>query len=156
MKTLVIMKRFSKIKLQNRVFSTTKIKLKASDKVPSKPTWKHADDSVLPPKTKIPVSLAKHLEQLSLVNFENTAAVVRLESAIRFADHLLLVETEGVEPMDSVLENECLFLRDDKAEKTEENIVKLAKERFESYYIAPEGNIEYVAEDIPDDTVAKK
>ena len=46
-----------------------------------------------------------HLERLSLVNFSNTAARERLTRAVEFANQLQLVDTDGVEPMASVLED---------------------------------------------------
>lgn len=51
------------------------------------------------------MELIEHLERLSLVDFGNEAGIQRLEAAIRFADQLRLVNAEGVEPMDSVLED---------------------------------------------------
>ena len=56
-------------------------------------------------ETKISDEMIEHLERLSLVDFSNEEGISRLESAIRFADQLHLVDTEGVEPMSSVLEN---------------------------------------------------
>lgn len=49
--------------------------------------------------------LVDRLERLALVDFRNQEGVARLEKAIRFADQLHVVDTEGVEPMDSVLED---------------------------------------------------
>ncbi len=49
--------------------------------------------------------MIEHLERLALVDFGNEAGIKRLEAAIRFADQIHLVDTEGVEPMDSVLED---------------------------------------------------
>ncbi len=46
-----------------------------------------------------------HLERLSLVNFSNQAARERLTRAIHFANQLQLVDTTGVQPMASVLED---------------------------------------------------
>lgn len=50
-----------------------------------------------------------HLERLSLVNFSNQAARERLTRAVEFANQLQLVDTTGVEPMASVLEDRYLF-----------------------------------------------
>ena len=55
--------------------------------------------------TKIEDATIDHLERLALVDFANQAGIHRIESAIRFADQLFLVDTTGVEPMDSILEN---------------------------------------------------
>ena len=49
--------------------------------------------------------LIQHLERLSLVDFGSQEAVARLEKAIAFADRLRAVNTDGVEPMESVLED---------------------------------------------------
>ena len=49
--------------------------------------------------------LVRHLERLALVDFSNEDGVERLNQAVRFADQLRLVDTRGVEPMDSVLED---------------------------------------------------
>ena len=51
-----------------------------------------------------------HLERLSLVNFSNQAAHERLTRAVEFANQLQLVDTTGVEPMASVLEDRYLSL----------------------------------------------
>lgn len=49
--------------------------------------------------------LLEHLERLSLVNFSNKEAVDRLSKAIAFASEMKVVNTDSVEPMDSVLED---------------------------------------------------
>lgn len=49
-----------------------------------------------------------HLENLSLVDFSSGAAIARLASAIRYADRLKDVDVSGVEPLFSLLENECV------------------------------------------------
>ena len=46
-----------------------------------------------------------HLERLSLVMFNNKAGVERLQDAIKFANQLYMVNTDGVEPLDNVLED---------------------------------------------------
>ena len=50
-----------------------------------------------------------------MVDFSNIEGIRRLEDAIDFADPIRLVDTEGVEPMYSVLEDkvEALRLRED-------------------------------------------
>lgn len=54
-----------------------------------------------------PVSLEvlRHLERLALVDFRDREGVERLRGAVQFAQLLRQVNTEGVEPMDSVLED---------------------------------------------------
>ncbi len=48
------------------------------------------------------------LERLALVDFGSKEGVDCLEKAIRFADQLHVINTDGVEPMDSVLEDRYL------------------------------------------------
>ena len=50
--------------------------------------------------------MIEHLERLALVDFANQAGIERLESAVRFADQLYFVNTDGVQPMDTVLEKQ--------------------------------------------------
>ncbi|KFO84051.1 hypothetical protein N320_10590, partial [Buceros rhinoceros silvestris] len=82
-----------------------------------------------------------HLEQLALVDFRDSEGIQRLQKAIQFADQLHEVNTDGVEPMDSVLEDRCLYLRDD--DVTEGNCTKEllenAREKVEEYFVAPPG-----------------
>ncbi|XP_073169272.1 glutamyl-tRNA(Gln) amidotransferase subunit C, mitochondrial isoform X3 [Lepidochelys kempii] len=68
------------------------------------PTWQHVEQRPLPQK-KVTVEVLDHLERLALVDFRDWEGVQRLEKAIQFADQLHAVNTEGVEPMDSVLED---------------------------------------------------
>ena len=56
----------------------------------------------VPPLDK---EMVDHLERLSLVMFNNKAGVERLHSAIKFANQLYTVNTDGVEPLDNVLED---------------------------------------------------
>lgn len=55
--------------------------------------------------TQIPADLVDKLERLALVDFRTKQGLDCLEKAIRFADQLHVVDTTGVEPMDSVLED---------------------------------------------------
>lgn len=55
--------------------------------------------------TKVSPDLVDKLERLALVDFGSKEGVDCLEKAIRFADQLHVVSTDGVEPMDSVLED---------------------------------------------------
>ncbi|XP_042297406.1 glutamyl-tRNA(Gln) amidotransferase subunit C, mitochondrial isoform X1 [Sceloporus undulatus] len=89
------------------------------------------------------VELLDHLERLALVDFRNWEGVERLEKAIEFAEQLHTVNTDGIEPMESVLEDRCLYLRDDSV--TEGNcaqeLLEKAKQTVEEYFVAPPGNI---------------
>ncbi|XP_071619033.1 glutamyl-tRNA(Gln) amidotransferase subunit C, mitochondrial [Heliangelus exortis] len=96
-----------------------------------------------PPPQEVTAEVLGHLEHLALVDFRDAEGVERLRRAIRFADLLQEVNTEGVEPMDSVLEDRCLYLRED--DVTEGNctkeLLKNAREKVEEYFVAPPGNI---------------
>ncbi|XP_068065357.1 glutamyl-tRNA(Gln) amidotransferase subunit C, mitochondrial [Anomalospiza imberbis] len=96
-----------------------------------------------PLRHKVSVEVLDRLEHLALVDFRDSASVERLHKAIQFADQLHQVNTDGVEPMDSVLEDRCLYLRQD--DVTEGNCTKEllenAREKVEEYFVAPPGNI---------------
>lgn len=49
--------------------------------------------------------LVEHLERLSLVEFSNEEGLHRLSAAIQSANKLYMVNTDGVEPLDCVLED---------------------------------------------------
>jgi hypothetical protein len=57
-------------------------------------------------KVELDIDLINHLERTSLVDFGNEEALRRLQEAIRFADTMLEVDTTGVEPFTSILEEE--------------------------------------------------
>ncbi|XP_014257069.1 glutamyl-tRNA(Gln) amidotransferase subunit C, mitochondrial [Cimex lectularius] len=111
-------------------------------KVPNSPV-PGIDTSRLPKETKIGKELIEHLESISLVDFGNEKGVRIVEEAIRFADQLTVVDTEGVQPLTSVLEDRSLPLRADVV--TEGNcrpdILGNAKKTDEGYFVAPPGNI---------------
>uniref|UniRef100_A0A8C6Z8N1 Glutamyl-tRNA(Gln) amidotransferase subunit C, mitochondrial n=1 Tax=Nothoprocta perdicaria TaxID=30464 RepID=A0A8C6Z8N1_NOTPE len=91
----------------------------------------------------VPAAVLEHLERLALVDVRDAEGARRLRAAVRFAQQLHRVDTEGVEPMDSVLEDRCLYLRED--DVTEGNcakeLLKNAREKVEEYFVAPPGNI---------------
>ncbi|XP_064889826.1 glutamyl-tRNA(Gln) amidotransferase subunit C, mitochondrial isoform X2 [Columba livia] len=102
--------------------------------------------SAVPPRPgpqQVTAEVLGQLEHLALVDFRDAEGVERLQKAIRFADQLREVNTDGVEPMDSVLEDRCLYLRED--DVTEGNctreLLKNAREKVEEYFVAPPGNI---------------
>ncbi|XP_029880040.1 glutamyl-tRNA(Gln) amidotransferase subunit C, mitochondrial [Aquila chrysaetos chrysaetos] len=110
--------------------------------VPPRPAWQQGERRS-PPQRKVTVEVLDHLERLALVDFRDSEGVERLQKAIQFADQLHEVNTDGVEPMDSVLEDRCLYLRED--DVTEGNctkeLLKNAREKVEEYFVAPPGNI---------------
>ncbi|KAL4646659.1 glutamyl-tRNA(Gln) amidotransferase subunit C, mitochondrial [Arapaima gigas] len=114
-----------------------------SDKVPQKPTWEPVGEEQLPPPTKVPPDLVDQLERLALLDFRNQEGVECLEKAIRFAHQLHVVDTDGVRPMDSVLEDQALQLREDRVEDGDcaEALLRLSKNTVEGYFVAPPGNI---------------
>ncbi|KAK2174996.1 hypothetical protein NP493_755g01043 [Ridgeia piscesae] len=122
-----------------RLYST-----KIRSKLPTEQSWvpQHLSDK-LPMKTVINDELVNQLERVALVDFATQEGVTRLDRAIRFADQLHQVDTTGVEPMDSVLDDRSLYLRPDNV--TEGNnraeLMKCAQKTIEEYYVAPPGNI---------------
>ncbi len=77
------------------------------------------------------------------MDFGTTEGIRRLEEAIAFAQPLEDVDTSGVEPMYTVLENESLRLRDDVVTEGNCREVLLANASLieEDFFIAPPGNI---------------
>nr|XP_022345178.1 glutamyl-tRNA(Gln) amidotransferase subunit C, mitochondrial-like [Crassostrea virginica] len=122
---------------------TFSVKRCLSSKVPEKPTWTPIDRSKLPQEPRIDKEVVELLERLSLVEFNNQEGVDRLTKAVHSANLLHAVNTDNVQPMDSVLEDRVLYLRDDSV--TDGNclsdIMKNATKTLEDYYIAPPGNI---------------
>uniref|UniRef100_A0A3Q0SF86 Glutamyl-tRNA(Gln) amidotransferase subunit C, mitochondrial n=1 Tax=Amphilophus citrinellus TaxID=61819 RepID=A0A3Q0SF86_AMPCI len=90
----------------------------------------------------IPADLVDKLERLALVDFRTKQGVECLEKAIRFADQLHVVDTTGVEPMDSVLEDRALYLREDAVIEGDcaEKLLQLSNSTVEEYFVAPPGN----------------
>ncbi|XDV21218.1 hypothetical protein PO909_026357 [Leuciscus waleckii] len=112
-------------------------------KVPQIPSWEPIDENQLPPSTRVSPDLVDKLERLALVDFGSKEGVDCLEKAIQFADQLHIINTEGVDPMDSVLEDRDLYLRADTVTEGEcaEELLQLAKNTVEEYFVAPPGNI---------------
>lgn len=73
--------------------------------VPSEPYQSGIDPQKLPPKTKIDADTIALLERLSLVDCANKKGIETLEAAIEFADQIQQVDTTGVEPLVTVLED---------------------------------------------------
>ncbi|KAM4857176.1 glutamyl-tRNA(Gln) amidotransferase subunit C, mitochondrial [Urocitellus parryii] len=92
---------------------------------------------------RITADVIEHLERLALVDFSSREAVVRLEKAVAFADRLRAVDTDGVEPMESVLEDRCLYLRSDNIAEGNcaEELLQNSHRVVEEYFVAPPGNI---------------
>ncbi|XP_008838779.1 glutamyl-tRNA(Gln) amidotransferase subunit C, mitochondrial [Nannospalax galili] len=92
---------------------------------------------------RVAADVIEHLERLALVDFGSREAVARLEKAIAFADRLRAVDTDGVEPMESVLEDRCLFLRSDNVAEGNcaEELLQNSHHVVEEYFVAPPGHI---------------
>nr|XP_008505388.1 PREDICTED: glutamyl-tRNA(Gln) amidotransferase subunit C, mitochondrial isoform X1 [Equus przewalskii]XP_014597669.1 glutamyl-tRNA(Gln) amidotransferase subunit C, mitochondrial isoform X1 [Equus caballus]XP_014717944.1 glutamyl-tRNA(Gln) amidotransferase subunit C, mitochondrial isoform X1 [Equus asinus] len=90
---------------------------------------------------RITAEVIEHLERLALVDFGSQEAVARLEKAIAFADRLRAVDTDGVEPMESVLEDRCLYLRSDHVIEGNcaEELLQNSHRVVEEYFVAPPG-----------------
>uniref|UniRef100_UPI0037E850CB glutamyl-tRNA(Gln) amidotransferase subunit C, mitochondrial-like n=1 Tax=Semicossyphus pulcher TaxID=241346 RepID=UPI0037E850CB len=95
------------------------------------------------PPSQIPADLVDKLERLALADFRTKQGLACLEKAIRFADQLHVVDTSGVEPMDSVLEDRALNLRVDAVTDGDcaVELLQLSKNTVEEYFVAPPGNI---------------
>uniref|UniRef100_H0WNL6 Glutamyl-tRNA(Gln) amidotransferase subunit C, mitochondrial n=2 Tax=Otolemur garnettii TaxID=30611 RepID=H0WNL6_OTOGA len=92
---------------------------------------------------RITAEMIEHLERLALVDFGSREAVARLEKAIAFSNRLHAVHTDGVEPMESVLEDRCLYLRSDDVVEGNcaEELLQNSHRIVEEYFVAPPGNI---------------
>lgn len=111
--------------------------------VPKYPAQSTIDARKLPERTKIDANTIALLERLSLVDCANRQSIETLEEAIAFADQILQVNTEGVEPLVTVLEDRPLVVRED--EVTEGNrraeVLLNASVVEDEYFVAPPGNI---------------
>lgn len=111
--------------------------------VPEKPFVSKVNPQKLPPKTKIDANTIALLERLSLVDCANKEGIETLEAAIEFADQIQQVDTSGVEPLITVLEDIPLRLREDTVNEgnCKQEILKNATITEEDYFVAPPGNI---------------
>lgn len=73
--------------------------------VPRTPIKSKIDRNKLPAKTRIDADTITLLERLSLVDCANRQGIETLEAAIEFADQIHQVDTTGVEPLVTVLED---------------------------------------------------
>merc|ERR1712059_129447 len=79
--------------------------------VPSRPTPRQK--KVTEEQVKISTDTVRHLERLSLVDFADKRGVMRLQEAVKEANVVVSLDTTGIEPLYSTLENETLWLRHD-------------------------------------------
>ncbi|VDK58711.1 unnamed protein product [Anisakis simplex] len=111
--------------------------------VPREPCTSKIDESLVEEPPVFDKKLITHLERLSLVRFSDEEAVAHLRKAVKYANQLKLIDTTGVEPMETVLENLECPLREDKVEQTvsKQEILSNAVELVEDYFVTPPGNI---------------
>ncbi|XP_042904378.1 glutamyl-tRNA(Gln) amidotransferase subunit C, mitochondrial [Parasteatoda tepidariorum] len=101
-------------------------------------TRKFSGNSVLHSVSKETV---ESLERLALVDFSTAAGIQRLEKSIQFADNLMEVNTDSVEPLINTVYDRNENLRNDEA-KTNFNrkeLMEIAPVSEEFYYVAPLG-----------------
>jgi len=111
--------------------------------VPKTPVVRQVKSNENHKPTRIDSVTIEHLERLSLVDFGNQEGIRRLEEAIAFADQILHVDTSNVEPMISVLHEECLPVREDEVTEgfIRDQILANASITEEEYFTAPAANI---------------
>lgn len=115
--------------------------IRFNSKVPTTPipTLEKQDHS----KVTIDNNTISLLERLSLVKCDTAEGVKALEDSIAFANKVLHINTDNIEPLYSVLENENLSLRPDIITQgnCQKDILKNAAVTEDDYFVAPPGNI---------------
>ncbi|KAM3964416.1 glutamyl-tRNA(Gln) amidotransferase subunit C, mitochondrial-like isoform 1-T1 [Aphomia sociella] len=98
------------------------------------------------------------LERLSLVKCDTTEGVRVLEDSIAFADKILHINTDNVQPLYSVLEEENLHLRSDEVTggNCQKDILQNASVTEDEYFVAPPGNIPLHEIEVEDHSKLKK
>jgi len=114
-----------------------------ASKVPDAPTWQQVDFDSLPRVPEVDLELVEQLERISLVQFNNEVGVKWLTESVKSASQLLAVDTSQVEPLDSVLEEQELWLRADQVTEGNcaDDILSNAAKVEEGYFVAPPGNV---------------
>lgn len=127
-------------------------------KVPQHPVDAEISNQEIPSNNKVDIQLVQHLEKLSLVDFANREGLLRLQASISMADRLSLVNTDGVEPLYSVLEDRSIALGEDEVlvGNISDDILGCAKETLEDYFVVPPGNIDYIPEEEYYDKLTEK
>ncbi|KAJ2945948.1 hypothetical protein O0L34_g4865 [Tuta absoluta] len=129
---LITYARFKTIRLLSRGYSS---------KVPSTPVVPVVNQEQT--QVKVDKNTIALLERLSLVKFDSEEGVKVLEDSIAFADKILHINTDGIQPLYSVLEDENLSLRPDEITQgnCQKEILKNAAVVDDDYFVAPPGNI---------------
>ncbi|XP_036321150.1 glutamyl-tRNA(Gln) amidotransferase subunit C, mitochondrial [Rhagoletis pomonella] len=91
----------------------------------------------------IDIATIQLLERLALVNLESKEALNTLENSIEFAEKISHIDTNNVEPLYTVLEDQNVYLREDIVTEgnCREEILRGAKITEEDYFVSPPGNI---------------
>lgn len=121
--------------------------IKFPTKVPQKPHTSSVDrqqaDGNSPTRIEIDDKTVQLLERLSLVDLDSKEAHKTLEDSIEFASRILNINTDGVEPLYTVLELHKLNLREDVVTdgNIQQDVLVNARLTEEEYFVAPPGNI---------------
>lgn len=120
--------------------------LKHPTKVPQKPHISDIDRQQRlnqPARISVDEQTVQLLERLSLVDLDSKEAHKTLEDSIEFASRILTIDTEGVEPLYTVLEKQKLTLREDIVSdgNIQDDVLANARVTEEEYFVAPPGNI---------------
>ncbi|XP_007446370.1 PREDICTED: glutamyl-tRNA(Gln) amidotransferase subunit C, mitochondrial-like [Lipotes vexillifer] len=85
------------------------------------------------------------LEPLALADCGSRETVARPEKAIAFACRLCAVDTDGVEPVQSVLEDGCLCLRSDNVAEGNcaAELLQNSRRDVEEYFCGPPGRMSW-------------
>uniref|UniRef100_A0A182W546 Glutamyl-tRNA(Gln) amidotransferase subunit C, mitochondrial n=1 Tax=Anopheles minimus TaxID=112268 RepID=A0A182W546_9DIPT len=120
-------------------------RLQHPTKVPQQPRGTRAAGVAKEQSTSITISqqTVQLLERLSLVNLDSKEALETLQDSIEFASRILPIDTNEVEPLYCVLEQEKLALRPDAVDdgNLQAEILQNATLVEEEYFVAPPGNI---------------
>ncbi|XP_062399720.1 glutamyl-tRNA(Gln) amidotransferase subunit C, mitochondrial [Sardina pilchardus] len=119
------------------------VKYVHNKKVPWTPTWQPVMKTQPSLAMEVHGEVVGKLERLALVDFGNQEGIDCLEKAIQFADQLHIVNSLAVEPLDSVLHDRSMHLRNDIVTegKRAEELLQLSKHVIDEYFVAPPGNI---------------
>ncbi|CAG9539497.1 unnamed protein product [Cercopithifilaria johnstoni] len=111
--------------------------------IPRKPIPSPIDQSKVEEPPVFDKALITHLERLSLIRFSDEQAVFNLKQAVRFANQLKLVDTTGIKPLETLLEDVPCPLREDIADNpmTKAEVLMNAAKIVEDYFVAPPGNL---------------
>ncbi|EDS31812.1 conserved hypothetical protein [Culex quinquefasciatus] len=113
--------------------------LKHPSKVPQRPHKSTIDGQSTPTRIPVDAQMVQLLERLSLVDLDSAKAHRTLEDAIEFASQILSVDTDGVEPLYTVLERERLTLREDRVSdgNIQQDVLRNARVTEEENFVAP-------------------